>query len=26
MKIHDLTGDNAPRRPHAGLAEAILDP
>jgi membrane glycosyltransferase len=26
LKIHELTGDNAPRRPHAGLAEAILDP
>jgi membrane glycosyltransferase len=26
MKIHELTGDNSPRRPHAGLAEAILDP
>ncbi|MEJ0091105.1 MAG: glucans biosynthesis glucosyltransferase MdoH [Limisphaerales bacterium] len=26
MKIHELTGDNLPRRPHAGLAEAILDP
>jgi membrane glycosyltransferase len=26
LKIHELTGDNAPRRPHAGLAEAVLDP
>jgi len=26
MKIHELTGDFAPPRPHAGLAEAILDP
>jgi membrane glycosyltransferase len=26
LKIHELTGDNSPRSPHAGLAEAILDP
>jgi membrane glycosyltransferase len=26
LKIHELTGDNTPRRSHAGLAEAILDP
>ena len=26
LKIHELTGDFAPPRPHAGLAEAILDP
>jgi membrane glycosyltransferase len=26
LKIHELTGDSAPLRPHAGLAEAILDP
>jgi membrane glycosyltransferase len=26
LKIHELTGDTVPRRPHAGLAEAILDP
>jgi membrane glycosyltransferase len=26
LKIHELTGDPAPPRPHAGLAEAILDP
>ncbi len=26
LKIHDLTGDPTPLRPHAGLAEAILDP
>jgi membrane glycosyltransferase len=26
LKIHELTGDNSPSRPHAGLAEAILDP
>ena len=26
MKIHELTDDTAPRRPHAGLAEAVLDP
>ena len=26
MKIHELTGDFAPPRPHAGVAEAILDP
>jgi membrane glycosyltransferase len=26
MKIHEITGDFAPPRPHAGLAEAILDP
>jgi membrane glycosyltransferase len=26
MKIHELTGVQTPQRPHAGLAEAILDP
>jgi membrane glycosyltransferase len=26
LKIHELTGDNSPRSPHAGLAEAVLDP
>jgi membrane glycosyltransferase len=26
LKIHELTGNLAPPRPHAGLAEAILDP
>jgi membrane glycosyltransferase len=26
LKIHDLTDDPTPPRPHAGLAEAILDP
>ena len=26
LKIHELTGDNSPRGPHAGLAEAVLDP
>ena len=26
MKIHELTDDPTPPRPHAGLAEAILDP
>jgi membrane glycosyltransferase len=26
LKIHELTGDSASLRPHAGLAEAILDP
>jgi membrane glycosyltransferase len=26
MRIHDLTDDKTPRRQHAGLAEAILDP
>jgi membrane glycosyltransferase len=26
MKIHELTSDTTPPRPHAGLAEAILDP
>jgi membrane glycosyltransferase len=26
LKIHELTGDTTPPRPHAGLAEAILDP
>jgi len=26
MKIHELTGDTSPRRSHAGLAEAVLDP
>jgi len=26
LKIHEFTGDNSPRAPHAGLAEAVLDP
>jgi len=26
MKVHKLTGDTSPLRPHAGLAEAVLDP
>jgi membrane glycosyltransferase len=26
LRIHELTDDPAPPRPHAGLAEAILDP
>jgi membrane glycosyltransferase len=26
LKIHELTGNKTPARPHAGLAEAILDP
>jgi membrane glycosyltransferase len=26
MKIHELTDDNSPPRPHAGLVEAVLDP
>jgi membrane glycosyltransferase len=26
LKIHALTGDKSPRLPHAGLAEAVLDP
>ena len=26
MRIHDLTDDKTPRGPHAGLAEAVLDP
>jgi membrane glycosyltransferase len=26
LKIHELTSDTAPRRPHAGLAKAVLDP
>jgi len=26
MKIHELTGGNSTRGPHAGLAEAVLDP
>ena len=26
MKVHELTDDNRPRPPHAGLAEAVLDP
>jgi membrane glycosyltransferase len=26
MKIHEITADNAPSRPHTGLAEAVLDP
>ena len=26
MKIHEITDDTTPRRPHAGLAEAVLDP
>jgi membrane glycosyltransferase len=26
LKIHELTGEETPRRAHAGLAEAVLDP
>jgi len=26
MKVHELTEDTSPRRAHAGLAEAVLDP
>ncbi|HUA69406.1 MAG TPA: glucans biosynthesis glucosyltransferase MdoH [Candidatus Saccharimonadales bacterium] len=26
MRIHEITADTTPRRPHAGLAEAVLDP
>jgi membrane glycosyltransferase len=26
MKVHEMTEDPSPRRPHAGLAEAVLDP
>jgi len=26
MKVHEITDDTTPRRPHAGLAEAVLDP
>jgi membrane glycosyltransferase len=26
LKIHEITGDAAPRRQHSGLAEAVLDP
>jgi membrane glycosyltransferase len=26
LKIHELTGDNSSRSPHAGLAGAVLDP
>jgi membrane glycosyltransferase len=26
MKVHEITEDTSPRRPHAGLAEAVLDP
>jgi membrane glycosyltransferase len=26
LKIHELTDDNSPRPPHAGLVEAVLDP
>jgi membrane glycosyltransferase len=26
MRIHDLTDDKTPRRTHAGLADAVLDP
>jgi membrane glycosyltransferase len=26
MKIHEITDDTTPRQPHAGLAEAVLDP
>jgi membrane glycosyltransferase len=26
MKVHELTDDTTPRRQHAGLAEAVLDP
>jgi membrane glycosyltransferase len=26
LKVHEITEDTSPRRPHAGLAEAVLDP
>jgi membrane glycosyltransferase len=26
MKVHEITEDSSPRRSHAGLAEAVLDP
>ncbi len=26
LRIHEITDDTSPRRPHAGLAEAVLDP
>jgi membrane glycosyltransferase len=26
MKVHEITEDTSPRPPHAGLAEAVLDP
>ena len=26
MKVHEITDDTTPRGPHAGLAEAVLDP
>ncbi|MGA3285010.1 MAG: glucans biosynthesis glucosyltransferase MdoH [Verrucomicrobiota bacterium] len=26
MKVHEITDDTTPRHPHAGLAEAVLDP
>ncbi|MGA3142592.1 MAG: glucans biosynthesis glucosyltransferase MdoH [Verrucomicrobiota bacterium] len=26
MKVHEITEDTSPRRPHTGLAEAVLDP
>jgi membrane glycosyltransferase len=26
MKVHEITDDTTPGRPHAGLAEAVLDP
>jgi membrane glycosyltransferase len=26
MKVHEITDDTTPRRPYAGLAEAVLDP
>jgi membrane glycosyltransferase len=26
MKVHEITEDTTPRHPHAGLAEAVLDP
>jgi membrane glycosyltransferase len=26
MKVHEITEDTSPQRPHAGLAEAVLDP
>jgi membrane glycosyltransferase len=26
IKVHEITGDTTPRREHAGLAEAVLDP
>ena len=26
LKVHEITEDTTPRHPHAGLAEAVLDP